>query len=145
MCTLAPTPPFAEPSPQLLPPPLARLMLLLVFEYMKGSSRMRCPAAAADDLGSGVHASPCWWPTETTQWSESLRLPRRPGDSVYLGYRAMCVCLVRTAVICSTLLPSFRSCTVHARRVPPYQKAKASHNNPARSAICPGAPSQNSP
>ena len=73
----APTPPFAEPTPQLpglhpKAPPDARLSLPLVFAYIKGSSCMRCLAAAANDLGSCKHAWPGWWPTETTQWSESL-------------------------------------------------------------------------
>ena len=32
---------------------------------------MRCLAAAVNDLGSGKHAWPRWWLTETTRWSES--------------------------------------------------------------------------
>lgn len=59
--TLAPTPPFAEPTPQLpglhpKAPPDVRLSLLLVFSYMKGSSCICGLAAAADDLGSCEHA-----------------------------------------------------------------------------------------
>jgi len=95
-------------TPWAAPPPGTRLLLPLGFAYIKGSSRMRSPAAAANDLGSGVHASPCWWPTETTQWSESLRME---GLSI-----SRLSCHVRVPGshqrLCPTLLPSFRWCTV---------------------------------
>lgn len=80
-------------------PPNVRFMLPLVFVYIKGSSRMRCLAAVANDLGSSKHASPCWWPTETTQWKEpsSTAVIRGLSSTIYLGYRAMWACLVCTA------------------------------------------------
>lgn len=78
-------------------PPDARVLLPLVSVYIKGSSRMRCLAAAANDLGRSKHASPSWWPTETTQWKDPSPTAVTGDSAVYLGYRAMWACLVRTA------------------------------------------------
>lgn len=93
---------------------------------LTGSSRMRCLAAAANDLGGGKHAWPRRWPTETTQWSESLRRTRCSGDAVYLGYRAMWACLVGTA----DFVQRFSHRSVHVRYKPSESYRSKSLNHP---------------